>query len=62
MDTKEHICCLNKSQENCRKCINEDRLLYWCQVCNQAVAEKRCPMCGLKARRMRQSGGEGQKG
>lgn len=31
-------------------------LPYWCQVCRQAVAEKRCPLCGLKARKLRGRG------
>lgn len=26
---------------------------YWCEVCEREVAEKRCPLCGLKARKLR---------
>lgn len=36
----------------CLFCIGQE-LLYWCDSCGQAVAEKRCPLCGLKARKMR---------
>ena len=28
-------------------------LLYWCEICGRTVAEKRCPLCGLKARKIR---------
>jgi predicted RNA-binding protein with PUA domain len=28
-------------------------LPYWCEVCERAVPEKRCPYCGLKAKRIR---------
>ena len=34
-------------------------LAYWCEVCQQQVPEKRCPLCGLKARKMRQETGCG---
>lgn len=27
--------------------------LYWCETCQQDVPEKRCPTCGLKARKIR---------
>jgi predicted RNA-binding Zn-ribbon protein involved in translation (DUF1610 family) len=30
------------------------QLSYWCDICQQEVPEKRCPFCGLKARKMRQ--------
>ena len=34
-------------------CGSGEALRYWCEVCGRAVAEKRCPLCGLKTRRMR---------
>jgi len=37
----------------CKSCRKGEPLLYWCEVCAKAVAEKRCPSCGLKARKMR---------
>ena len=27
---------------------------YWCDSCERSVFEKRCPYCGLKARKKRQ--------
>jgi predicted RNA-binding protein with PUA domain len=30
---------------------------YWCDICQQVVTDKRCPLCGLKARKMRMGGG-----
>lgn len=29
---------------------------YWCETCERLVPEKRCPFCGLKARKVRRSG------
>jgi hypothetical protein len=26
---------------------------YWCEVCEKELVEKRCPSCGLKARKIR---------
>ncbi len=43
---------------SCPLCGGEEPFRYWCDTCRQAVPEKRCPLCGLKARRMR-GGGEG---
>ncbi len=37
---------------NCPFC-GEGAPLYWCETCRQVVQEKRCPLCGLKARRLR---------
>jgi predicted RNA-binding Zn-ribbon protein involved in translation (DUF1610 family) len=42
-----------ETEDICTQCEGEDVLPYWCQVCRQAVAEKRCPLCGLKARKRR---------
>jgi hypothetical protein len=45
--------CEEKSCDKCQNCQEDELLLYWCEQCNQAIAEKRCPLCGLKARRMK---------
>ncbi len=37
----------------CPGCDVEEPLQYWCEICQQFVAEKRCPLCGLKARKVR---------
>jgi predicted RNA-binding protein with PUA domain len=44
--------CIGKEELTCQGCC-EDELLYWCDTCACAVAEKRCPSCGLKARKMK---------
>ena len=33
----------------CLLCGEREMFSYWCDGCKQAVAEKRCPLCGLKA-------------
>ena len=33
-------------------------LPFWCEACQIAVAEKRCPLCGLKAKKIRPGGSE----
>jgi len=40
----------------CRPCGEGWTPSYWCDTCEREVGEKRCPLCGLKARRMRGSG------
>ena len=39
--------------EACRLCREREVPRYWCQVCNRVVLEKRCPLCGLKARKIK---------
>lgn len=40
-----------KHEGGCQGCRMDDIFSYWCESCNRAVAEKRCPYCGLKAKR-----------
>jgi RNA polymerase subunit RPABC4/transcription elongation factor Spt4 len=40
----------------CAVCGGRDTPGYWCDGCGRAVPEKRCPLCGLKARKMRGKG------
>ncbi len=37
----------------CPACGKGQEPGYWCANCERAVPEKRCPLCGLKARKMR---------
>lgn len=39
--------------ETCQFCGEPEMFGYWCEVCGRAVPEKRCPFCGLKARKIR---------
>ena len=51
--TDEKCNCRNgKEEPPCRGCL-EYELTYWCETCGRAVGEKRCPLCGLKARKMK---------
>jgi len=38
----------------CPVCRMGEQPDYWCDTCRQAVTGKRCPLCGLKARKMRE--------
>ncbi|MBC8017827.1 MAG: hypothetical protein H7X83_04805 [Verrucomicrobia bacterium] len=49
----EQCTCHGNMPENCRLCGGDESPGYWCEVCGRAVPEKRCPLCGLKARRIR---------
>jgi Zn finger protein HypA/HybF involved in hydrogenase expression len=42
-----------KSGEACQLCGSKEPPRYWCEVCEQAVPDKRCPLCGLKTRKIR---------
>jgi hypothetical protein len=48
----ECFCSRKHPEEGCPECCTSP-LEYWCEVCQQNVPEKRCPFCGLKARKMR---------
>jgi predicted RNA-binding protein with PUA domain len=43
--------------KHCPVCEKKEQPLYWCDGCGQVVTEKRCPLCGLKARKMREGSG-----
>lgn len=56
MNKDEKCACPEKENRgSCRGC-REQMPGYWCDVCNREVAEKRCPFCGLKARKIREEG------
>jgi len=39
---------------SCPSCRAEAIFAYWCESCRRSVAGKRCPYCGLKAKKKRQ--------
>lgn len=41
------------ADRKCRKGGSETSFSYWCETCQQQIPEKRCPGCGLKARKIR---------
>ena len=43
-----------KEGEGCSICGSDAAPLYWCESCGEYVEEKRCPLCGLKAKRVRE--------
>ncbi|MBI2355039.1 MAG: hypothetical protein HYV06_08425 [Deltaproteobacteria bacterium] len=53
---KKSCNCGGKEGEPCPVCGAGDTLPYWCEVCRRAVAQKRCPSCGLKARKLKAGG------
>ena len=38
----------------CAACHSEEIFPFWCDSCERSVPEKRCPYCGLKARKKKQ--------
>ncbi|OGU14045.1 MAG: hypothetical protein A2076_11945 [Geobacteraceae bacterium GWC2_53_11] len=52
-DNKQCICNTAKTGVECRLCGTDMLLPYWCETCKKLVAEKRCPACGLKCRKVR---------
>jgi len=42
-----------KADDSSGTCAKKTRFLYWCEVCERTVEEKRCPSCGLKTRKIR---------
>ena len=38
--------------KSCPACGGE-QAAYWCESCKQVVDDKRCPLCGLKAKKLR---------
>lgn len=54
-DQPECHCSDRHAAVACRSCGREVPYDYWCETCQQLVADKRCPGCGLKARKVRPS-------
>lgn len=53
MDSKPCGCGGVEPGEVCPVCGEGESPRYWCEACQRAVAGKRCPLCGLKARKIR---------
>ena len=53
MEQKKCGCGEEHRQGSCAACPGEEVLSFWCDSCERPVPEKRCPYCGLKARRKR---------
>jgi predicted amidophosphoribosyltransferase len=62
MIIENKACAGHVANPECRLCGGDETPGYWCEVCGQEVAEKRCPLCGLKARRIRTDVGKQPKG
>jgi predicted RNA-binding protein with PUA domain len=56
MEKNDCACGQEHRKDGCAACRSEEILTYWCDSCERSVAEKRCPYCGLKARRKRLNG------
>ncbi len=54
MPERKCDCSRKGSDKECLVCAEQDKLGYWCANCQRTVPQKRCPLCGLKARRIRQ--------
>lgn len=50
MATKGCSCGDVKSAQSCG-CPGAGTELYWCESCRRVVPDKRCPHCGLKAKK-----------
>ncbi|OGU00699.1 MAG: hypothetical protein A2079_00495 [Geobacteraceae bacterium GWC2_48_7] len=53
MEKQEECCSGKNTDKKCRECESGTTLPYWCETCQRLVPEKRCPYCGLKARKVR---------
>jgi predicted RNA-binding protein with PUA domain len=53
MDNRNCTRC-ESAGESCTTCSSGGVPIYWCESCRKAVEEKRCPLCGLKAKKVRQ--------
>jgi|GEM_PF-1745270 len=53
MDRQGCNCNKVKNEMTCKGCDNEMPLSFWCETCQLLVPEKRCPSCGLKAKKVR---------
>ncbi|UFS71993.1 hypothetical protein LPW11_07315 [Geomonas sp. RF6] len=54
----QESCGSGQNESSCGGCGGLDLDLFWCESCRRPVAEKRCPLCGQKARRARPSDGQ----
>jgi predicted RNA-binding protein with PUA domain len=52
MEERKCGCGGESRQDSCAGC-HEGIFAFWCDSCERSVPEKRCPYCGLKARKKR---------
>jgi len=48
-------CCDKKDEVACASCQLDEIFSYWCDSCKRPVSEKRCPLCGLKTKKKRET-------
>jgi len=53
MTNESGKCSDEGTDDCCESCSKKVQFLYWCEVCEKPVEEKRCPSCGLKTRKIR---------
>jgi predicted RNA-binding protein with PUA domain len=53
MEQNKCACGKEHQEKSCTACHSEEIFSYWCDSCERSVPEKRCPYCGLKARKKR---------
>ncbi|ACM20278.1 hypothetical protein Geob_1921 [Geotalea daltonii FRC-32] len=51
MNDRQCTCPGGMQDLQCEVC--SQRPTYWCDNCKKEVPEKRCPLCGLKTRKMK---------
>jgi len=52
--TEKNCRCEVGRPESSPCCRAEQIFAYWCETCQVSVPDKRCPQCGLKAKKKRQ--------
>jgi hypothetical protein len=52
MTAKPCTCSGGQKGDICLECGGMTTLGYWCETCKKAVPDKRCPLCGLKAKKI----------
>jgi predicted RNA-binding protein with PUA domain len=45
--------CGDNPRKACPVCEKRESPGYWCEICGQVVTDKRCPLCGLKTRKVK---------
>jgi predicted RNA-binding protein with PUA domain len=45
--------CGDNQRKACPVCEKRESPGYWCEICGQVVTDKRCPLCGLKTRKVK---------
>lgn len=48
MGDRDKCPCMRKDTDQA-----DEPVLYWCEVCEQMFDSKRCPLCGMKLKKVR---------